>query len=67
MQTTEDAIREAERIGFDLSLVRESLLLSYDERARRHEEALALALELQQAGAQLRAKSQPPAPTSRLD
>jgi CMP-N-acetylneuraminic acid synthetase len=67
MITTDDAIREAERFGFDLSLVRESLLVSYDERARRHEDALVFALELQKAGEKIRAQPQPTTPTSRVE
>lgn len=62
MNQTEDAIREAERMGIDLSLVRENLLVSYDERARRHEDALALAAEFQKIGEALRAKPQPSSP-----
>lgn len=58
MNQSAAAIREAERMGVDLSLVRENLLASYDERARRHEDALTLALELQKIGQALRAESQ---------
>jgi hypothetical protein len=39
------AIEEAERAGFDLSLVDESLRLTHEERARQHDQALALVLE----------------------
>jgi hypothetical protein len=39
------AIEEAERAGFDLSLVDENLALSPAERTRRHDQALALVLE----------------------
>ena len=62
---TEDVILEAKRLGIDLSLVRENLLVSYDERARRHEDALVLAMQLKRAGETLRAQSQPPPPPSR--
>ncbi len=48
-----DAIEEAERAGFDMSLVDESLRLSYDQRALQHQEALNLALELERAGRKL--------------
>jgi hypothetical protein len=43
------AIEEAERAGFDLSLVDESLRLTHEERARQHDQALALVLELDRA------------------
>lgn len=62
MKINEDAIHEAERLGVDLSLVRENLLVSYEERARRHEDALVLALELQKAGEIFRAQPKPPSP-----
>jgi hypothetical protein len=39
------AIQEAEMAGFDLSLVDASLALTHEERARRHDKALALVLE----------------------
>jgi hypothetical protein len=52
------AIEEAERAGFDLSLVEESLSLSYDRRALQHQEALNLALELEAAGRKLRERSE---------
>jgi hypothetical protein len=56
-----NAIREAERAGFDLSLVEESLRCSPEQRALQHQEALNLALALEQAGKQLRDRPQPPA------
>jgi hypothetical protein len=40
-----NAIEEAERAGFDLSLVDASLALSHEGRARQHDQALALVLE----------------------
>jgi hypothetical protein len=40
-----DAIEEAEKAGFDLSLVEASLALKPEERARQHDQALALVLE----------------------
>ncbi|HTQ31825.1 MAG TPA: hypothetical protein VMI53_11505 [Opitutaceae bacterium] len=40
-----DAIDEAEKAGFDLSLVEASLALTPEERARQHDQALALVLE----------------------
>ena len=54
MSKRSDAIAEAERAGFDLSLVDESLSLSYDQRALQHQEALNLVLELEAAGRKLR-------------
>ena len=44
------AIEEAERAGFDLSLVDSNLRLADDDRAARHEGALAFAWELRKAG-----------------
>ena len=40
-----DAIAEAERAGFDLSLVDSSLALTHEQRAEQHDSALALVLE----------------------
>jgi hypothetical protein len=48
------AVEEAERAGFDLSLIEESLGLTYDQRAIQHQQALNLALELERAGRELR-------------
>jgi hypothetical protein len=59
MQVAESPIQLAEEAGFDLSLVRESLRLTYDERAQRHEAALPLAMELQRIGQNQRAQSKP--------
>jgi len=47
MPTTTDAIAEARRAGFDLSLVEHSLTLTPAERAQEHDSALALVLELE--------------------
>lgn len=58
------AIEEAERAGFDLSLIDESLTLSYDQRGLQHQEALNLALELERAGRELRERSQPADPAA---
>lgn len=52
------AIAEAERAGFDVSLIEESLSLSYDQRAFQHQQALNLALALEQAGRELRERSE---------
>lgn len=43
-------IEEAERAGFDLSLIEESLSYSYEQRALQHQAALNLAIEMQSAG-----------------
>jgi hypothetical protein len=45
MQDLSHAIEDAERAGFDLTLVDESLRLTHEERARQHDQALALVLE----------------------
>ena len=59
MPAHQTAIEEAERAGIDLSLVEESLRLSYDQRALQHQEALNLALELERAGRKLRERAEP--------
>ncbi len=48
MVNRSQAIEQAERAGFDLSLVDESLRLTHEQRARQHDQALALVLELDQ-------------------
>lgn len=53
------AIEEAERAGFDLSLVDYNLSLSYEERVLQHAAALKFALDLAAAGAAFYAKSAP--------
>ena len=58
------AVAEAERAGFDISLIDCSLSYSYQKRAEQHEAALNLALELEKIGQQLRDKSQPTAPAT---
>lgn len=60
MTSRPTAVEEAERAGFDMSLVDESLRLSYDQRALQHQEALNLALELERAGRKLRERPEPP-------
>jgi hypothetical protein len=59
MSTRPNAIEEAELAGFDLSLIEDSLSLSYDQRAIQHQQALDLALELERAGRELRERSEP--------
>jgi hypothetical protein len=60
MSTTSTAIEDAEKAGFDLSLMDASLSYSYEKRALQHQEALNLALELERVGRQLRDRPQPP-------
>jgi hypothetical protein len=52
------ATEEAERAGFDISLIDVSLGYSYDKRAEQHQAALELALELERIGQQLRGETQ---------
>jgi len=59
-----DPIEEAERAGFDLSLVDESLSYSYEQRALHHQAALNLALEMEDAGRRIRDRHQPTASAS---
>jgi hypothetical protein len=51
-------IEEAERAGFDLSLIEESLSYSYEQRAVHHQAALNLAVEMEKAGRLLRERDQ---------
>jgi hypothetical protein len=44
----------AEAAGFDISLIRESLALSYEQRVLQHQAALDLMLEMERAGQKLR-------------
>ncbi len=61
------AVEEAERAGFDLSLLDANLSYSYEKRALLHDAALDLALELERIGRQLRGEPQriAPAPVRR--
>jgi hypothetical protein len=56
---TLNAIEEAERAGFDLSLVEESLGYSYEQRALYHQAALNLVLEMEEARRRIRDRHQP--------
>ncbi len=62
-----NAMREAERAGFDLHLIDDNLSYSYEKRVLLHDAALTLALEMEQAGQELRgnAQSTPAAPLRR--
>jgi hypothetical protein len=51
MNAAENAIEEAERAGFDLSLVDSNLELTPEERLQRHDSALEFALMCRAAGA----------------
>lgn len=44
----------AEAAGFDMSLIRESLALSYEQRILQHQAALELMLEMERAGQRIR-------------
>jgi len=65
MSSATDAITEAERAGFDLSLVEHSLTLTPAERAREHDGALALVLELERIRDERHAHPQSISPASR--
>lgn len=64
MSAQPSAVEEAERAGFDLSLIEANLSYSYEKRVLLHDQALALALEFERAGRQLRGHSQPIAATA---
>jgi len=59
-----DAIEEAERAGFDSSLIDANLSYSYEKRVLLHDAALTLALEMERIGRQLRGDPQPTASAS---
>jgi hypothetical protein len=54
MSQCPNAIEEAERAGFDLSLIDANLSYSYEKRVLLHDAALALALEMERVGRELR-------------
>jgi hypothetical protein len=56
---TLNPIEEAERAGFDLSLIDESLSYSYEQRALYHQAALNLVLEMESAGRRIGDRHQP--------
>ena len=58
MAISPTATEIAEAAGFDLSLIRESLGLSYEQRALQHQAALDLVLEMERAGQRLRDAAQ---------
>ena len=55
-RTSEEVIAEAVRAGIDLELIEHNLTLSPEERARQHDSALQLALELKRVGEEMRAR-----------
>ena len=55
----DQAITDAERAGFDLTLVDASLRLTHEERARQHDQALALVLEFDRIRQKRDEQSQP--------
>jgi hypothetical protein len=52
-------IAEAEKAGIDFELIEHNLTLTPDERARQHDAALALMLELKRIGEETRAHALP--------
>ncbi len=52
---------EAERAGFDLSLIDANLTYSYEKRVLLHDAALALLREAERAGRKLRGDTEPAA------
>lgn len=65
MTDDEKAIADAERAGFDLSLIDYNLSLTYEQRLLQHDSALELMLALRAAGERLYAKTPPAASTAR--
>jgi hypothetical protein len=58
------AVEEAERAGFDLSLVDASLRLTPEERARQQDQALALVLEFDRIRQERSEQPQPITPAT---
>jgi hypothetical protein len=56
------ALIEAERAGFDLSLVEASLMVSHEERAKQHDQALSLVLEFDRIRQERNEQPQPTPP-----
>ncbi|MEO8314034.1 MAG: hypothetical protein ABI645_04485 [Pseudomonadota bacterium] len=53
-------LQQAEAAGFDLSLVDESLRLSPEQRLLQHQQSLELVLAVEQAGKDMRERTQRP-------
>ncbi len=64
MGNASKAIEEAERAGFDSSLIDANLSNSYEKRVLLHDAALALALEMEKIGRQLRDGTHSASPAS---
>jgi len=65
MKLTADVIEEAERAGFDLSLLESNLTLSPEERLLRHDGALELVQMMRAAGRALYAQAPLDSPAAR--
>lgn len=65
MKLAADVIAEAERAGFDLSLLELNLNLSPEERLLRHDGALESAQMMREAGRALYAQASPDSPPPR--
>lgn len=59
MRKNPDAIEEAEKAGIDLHLIDDNLAMTPDERARSHDRALVLVLELNRIRRERDAQSSP--------
>lgn len=57
-QETPSSWQEAEAYGIDISLLKENLKLSFEERVLRHEGALSLRLELEKVRSRIYGKTQ---------
>jgi len=62
---TKNAIAEAERAGFDLSLMEQNLRLNPEQRVRQHDQALALVVEFDRIRRARDAKLEGIAPAAR--
>jgi hypothetical protein len=64
MSKSPTATEIAEAAGFDISLIRENLGYSYEQRLIQHQAALDLVLEMERAGQKLRDAAPPADRTS---
>jgi len=64
MSSSDAAIHEAERAGFDLSLIDCTLALTNEQRLLQHDSALEFVLALKAAGAAHDARTAPSPPTA---
>ncbi len=65
MLALDNSIEAAARAGFDLSLIEESLALTPEQRAYRHDQALALVMELDRIREERNANTEQSAATTR--